>query len=174
MNFPNLLTVIRVLLTPLGAYALFKNGGSDSSWQIIAWFTFFVIGLTDFFDGRIARARNQITEFGKLLDPIADKLAIGTALVSLSLLGKLPWWATIIILVREVAVTVLRLAVIKDGVISASKGGKYKAMMQGFGAGWYILPLPHWLNIPRDLFMSVAIVLTVTTGYDYFKKVLKK
>ena len=83
-------------------------------------------------------------------------------------------WVTIVILAREIGVTVLRFAVIKDGVIPASKGGKLKALMQGFGVGWFILPLPHWLFIPRDIFMGVAIVLTWTTGYEYFKAVLKK
>ena len=174
MNLPNLLTILRVLLTPLGAYALFKNGGNDHHWMILAWCTFFIIGLTDFLDGRIARAKNQITEFGKLLDPIADKVSIGTAMVSLSLLHRLPWWVTIIILTREIGVTVLRFAVINKGVIAANKGGKLKALMQGFGVGWFILPLPHWLFVPRDIFMGVAIILTITSGYEYFRQVLKK
>ena len=174
MNLPNLLTILRVLLTPLGAYALFKNGGNDHHWMILAWCTFFIIGLTDFLDGRIARAKNQITEFGKLLDPIADKVSIGTAMVSLSLLHRLPWWVTIIILTREIGVTVLRFAVINKGVIAANKGGKLKALMQGFGVGWFIVPLPHWLFVPRDIFMGVAIVLTITSGYEYFRQVLKK
>ena len=174
MNIPNLLTVLRILLTPFGAYALFKNGGNDHHWMILAWCIFFAIGLTDFMDGRIARAKNQITEFGKLLDPIADKVSIGTAMISLSILHHLPWWVTIVILVREVGVTILRFVVISDGVIPASKGGKTKALMQGFGVGWFILPLPHWLFIPRDLFMAVTIFLTITTGYEYFKQVLKR
>ena len=174
MNLPNLLTILRVLLTPLGAYALFKNGGNDHHWMILAWCTFFIIGLTDFLDGRIARAKNQITEFGKLLDPIADKVSIGTAMLSLSLLHRLPWWVTIIILTREIGVTVLRFAVINKGVIAANKGGKLKALMQGFGVGWFILPLPHWLFVPRDIFMGVAIILTITSGYEYFRQVLKK
>ena len=174
MNIPNFLTILRVVLTPLGAYALFKNGGEDHHWMVLAWCTFFIIGLTDFLDGRIARAKNQITEFGKLLDPIADKVSIGTAMISLSILHHMSWWVTIVILAREIVVTVLRFAVIKDGVIPASKGGKLKALMQGFGVGWFILPLPHWLFIPRDIFMGVAIVLTWTTGYEYFKAVLKK
>jgi CDP-diacylglycerol---glycerol-3-phosphate 3-phosphatidyltransferase len=174
MNIPNLLTILRLLLTPLGAYALFKNGGDDHLWMVIAWCTFFIIGLTDFLDGRIARAKNQITEFGKLLDPIADKISIGTAMVCLSILHRLPWWITVVILAREVGVTVLRFSVLKDGVIAASKGGKLKALMQGFGVGWFILPLPHWIFLPRDIFMGVAIALTITTGYEYFKEVLRK
>jgi len=174
MNIPNLLTILRVLLTPVGAYALFKNGGEDHLWMVIAWCIFFIIGLTDLFDGRIARAKNQITEFGKLLDPIADKVSIGTAMISLSLLHRLPWWVTVLILVREVGVTILRFVVIKDGVIAASRGGKLKTLMQGFGVGWFILPLPHWLFLPRDIFMGIAIALTITTGYEYFRAVLKR
>jgi len=173
-NLPNTLTISRLVAVPFCCYALFKNGGDDWTWQIIAWTGFFLVGLTDFLDGRIARSRKQITSFGTFLDPVADKVAIGVAMVGLSMQGKLWWWVTILILVREVSVTILRLTVIKDGVIPASKGGKLKATFQGFGVGFYILPLPTWLHIPRDLFMAVAIYLTITTGYDYFKKVLKK
>ncbi|MEI8066641.1 MAG: CDP-diacylglycerol--glycerol-3-phosphate 3-phosphatidyltransferase [Actinomycetes bacterium] len=173
-NLPNFLTVLRFLALPFCAYALFKNGGEDTTWRILAWVGFFLVGLTDFFDGRLARSRQQITSFGTLLDPIADKAAIGTALVGLSMLHHLPWWVTIIIMVREIGVTVLRFAVIRDGVIPASKGGKLKTMLQGFGVGFFILPLPHWLFIPRDLFMAAAVILTITTGFDYFKKVLTK
>jgi len=173
-NLPNTLTISRLIAVPFCCYALFKNGGDDSLWRVIAWAGFFLVGLTDFFDGRIARSRKQITSFGTFLDPVADKIAIGSAMVGLSMQGKLWWWVTILILVREVSVTILRLTVIKEGVIPASKGGKLKAMFQGFGVGFYILPLPTWLHIPRDTFMAVAIYLTITTGFDYFKKVLKK
>jgi len=172
-NLPNLLTILRILAVPFCAYALFKNGGDETSWQLIAWTGFFVVGLTDFFDGRIARSRKQITSLGTFLDPVADKIAIGTAMVGLSLLGKLWWVVTIIILGREIAVTILRLLVIKDGVIPASKGGKLKTLFQGFGIGFYILPLPSYLHLPRDLFMAFAVLLTLTSGFDYFKKVLK-
>jgi CDP-diacylglycerol--glycerol-3-phosphate 3-phosphatidyltransferase len=172
-NLPNLLTILRILAVPFCAYALFKNGGDETSWQLIAWTGFFVVGLTDFFDGRIARSRKQITSLGTFLDPVADKIAIGTAMVGLSLLGKLWWVVTIIILGREIAVTILRLLVIKDGVIPASKGGKLKTLFQGFGIGFYILPLPSNLHLPRDLFMAVAVLLTLTSGFDYFKKALK-
>jgi len=172
-NLPNLLTILRILAVPFCAYALFKNGGDETSWQLIAWTGFFVVGLTDFFDGRIARSRKQITSLGTFLDPVADKIAIGTAMVGLSLLGKLWWVVTIIILGREIAVTILRLLVIKDGVIPASKGGKLKTLFQGFGIGFYILPLPSYLHLPRDLFMAVAVLLTLTSGFDYFKKALK-
>ena len=158
---------------PFCAYALFKNGGDDSTWRVVAWCGFFLVGLTDLLDGRIARSRNQITSFGTLLDPIADKAAIGTAMIGLSIQGKLWWIVTLVILAREIAVTILRFAVIRGGVIPASKGGKLKTMCQGFGIGFYILPLPHWLHLPRDLFMLFTVGITLTTGFDYFKKALR-
>jgi CDP-diacylglycerol--glycerol-3-phosphate 3-phosphatidyltransferase len=173
MNLPNLLTVARILALPFCAWALFKNGGSDPNWQIIAWTMFFVVGLTDILDGRIARSRNQISAFGTLLDPIADKAFIATALIGLSILEKLPWWVTIIILSREIGITILRLAVIKRGVIAASKGGKIKSLLQNFSVGFYILPLPEYLFIPRDILLAVAILLTMTSGYQYLRDVIK-
>ncbi len=172
LNLPNALTILRLLALPFCAYALFKDGGYTTLWRIIAWMGFFVVGLTDLMDGRLARSRNQVTSFGTFLDPVADKAAIGTAMIGLSIQGKLWWWVTIVILFREIAVTVLRLVVIRGGVIPASKGGKLKTMMQGFGIGFYILPTPHWFHIPRDLFMAATIAITLVTGIDYFKKVL--
>ena len=174
VNLPNSLTVLRLLALPFCAYALFKNGGNDSTWRIIAWCGFFCVGLTDLMDGKLARARNQVTSFGTFLDPVADKAAIGTAMIGLSIQGRLWWWVTIVILFREVAVTVLRLAVIRGGVIPASKGGKLKTLMQGFGIGFYVLPLPHWLELPRNIFMAATVIITLTTGYDYFSKAIKK
>lgn len=173
-NLPNSLTILRVIALPFCAYALFKNGGDDSTWQIIAWCGFFLTGLTDFLDGKIARARKQVTAFGTFLDPVADKAAIGTAMIGLSIQGRLWWWVTGAILAREIAVTLLRLIVIRDGVIPASKGGKLKAMCQGFGVGFYILPLPTWAHLPRDILMAFTIGITFTTGFDYFKKALSK
>ena len=174
INLPNALTIFRILALPFCAYALFKNGGDDDSWRIIAFTLFFIVGLSDILDGKIARSRNQITEFGKLLDPIADKAMLATASIGASILGMLSWWVTTIFLIREVAVTILRFAVIKKGVIPASKGAKVKTFFQSFGVGFYILPLPSYLNLPRDIFMAVAIYLTISTGVTYFRKALKK
>jgi len=174
LNLPNTLTIFRILALPFCAYALFKNGGDDDSWRIIAFTLFFIVGLSDILDGKIARSRNQITEFGKLLDPIADKAMLATASIGASLLGMLSWWVTAIFLIREVAVTILRFAVIKKGVIPASKGAKLKTFFQNFSVGFYILPLPSYLYLPRDLFTAVAIYLTITTGVDYFRKVFRK
>ena len=173
-NLPNSLTIFRIAALPFCAYALFKGGGDDTDWRIIAFILFFIVGLSDILDGKIARDRNQITEFGKLLDPIADKAMLATATVGASMLGLLSWWVTGIFLIREVAVTILRFAVIKAGVIPASRGGKLKTFFQNFGVGFYILPLPDALFLPRDIFMGIAIYLTIATGVDYFRRVLKK
>ena len=173
MNLPNFLTVARILALPFCAWALFKNGGNDPDWQIIAWLMFFVVGMTDVLDGRIARSRNQISAFGTLLDPIADKAFIATALSGLSILEKMPWWVTIVILAREVGITILRFAVIKRGVIAASRGGKIKSLIQNFSVGFYILPLPEYLYIPRDILLGIAILLTITSGYQYLRDVIK-
>lgn len=173
MNLPNILTIGRILALPFCAWALFKNGGNDPDWQIIAWCMFFVVGMTDVLDGRIARKRNQISSFGTLLDPIADKAFIATALIGLSILERMPWWVTIVILAREVGITILRFAVIKRGIIAASKGGKIKSLLQNFSVGFYMLPLPEYLFLPRDLLLGVAIILTMTSGYEYLRDVIK-
>ncbi|MEY3009027.1 MAG: CDP-diacylglycerol--glycerol-3-phosphate 3-phosphatidyltransferase [Candidatus Nanopelagicaceae bacterium] len=174
MNLPNALTVFRILALPFCAWALFREGGDDPTWQIIAWLMFFVVGMTDILDGRIARKRNQISNFGIILDPIADKAFIATALIGLSVLGKISWWITAIILIREVGVTVLRFAVLKREVISANRGGKIKSLLQNFSVGFYILPLPEYLFIPRDILLGVAVLLTLWTGYEYFRSALRK
>lgn len=130
--------------------------------------------MSDVLDGNLARSRGKVTEFGKFLDPVADKFMIGTAMVSLSILDRMPWWITIVILAREIGVTIFRLSVIKRGVIPANKGGKIKAMMQGFGVGFYVLPLSPSLYWFRDGFMYIAVVLTIVTGAYYVKSAFTK
>ena len=174
MNLPNSLTVIRILALPFFAWALFKNGGDDSTWRIIAWCAFFIVGMTDVLDGRIARSRNQVSAFGAILDPIADKAFIATALIGLSILDRIPWWVTVLILTRELGVTILRFAVIKREIISATRGGKFKTLIQNFAVGFYILPLPENLFLPRDLLLGVAMYLTIMTGLSYFRSALRR
>lgn len=164
---PNFITVARLLFVPVGAYTLFKNGGNDPLWQYISWIVFFILGLSDIWDGNLARSRNSITELGKFLDPVADKVMIGTAMISLSILNRLPWWITIVILVREIGITIFRLAIIKRGVIAANKGGKIKSTFQNFGVGFYVLPLGEGLYWFRDGFMLIAVILTIVTGFYY-------
>ena len=174
MNLPNALTIFRILALPFCAWALFKEGGEDPTWQIIAWTSFFLVGLTDILDGRIARKRNQVSSFGAILDPIADKAFIGTALIGLSILGKIPWWITAIILFREIGITIIRLAIVNRKVISANRGGKIKSLLQNFSVGFYILPLPENLYLPRDILLGAAVVLTMTTGLEYLRNALDK
>jgi CDP-diacylglycerol--glycerol-3-phosphate 3-phosphatidyltransferase len=174
LNLPNSITISRILALPFCAYALFKNGGDDSTWRIIAFLLFFLVGVTDLLDGKLARSRNTVTEFGKLLDPIADKALIGTALISLSILHTLPWWVTIVILTREIGITIFRFVVIKKGVIPANRGGKVKTIVQNLAAGFYILPLASSLFWFRELFMGAALILTVATGIWYLVEASKE
>lgn len=166
---PNTLTVTRILLIPFGVYTLFYDGGDNSTYQLISYAIFFTLGMTDIVDGRWARQSNKITPLGTFLDPVADKALIGSAMISLSILDRFPWWITILILTREIGITLFRLLVIKNGVIPASKGGKIKTLMQNFGVGFFILPLPAWLDWFKYGFISVAIILTITSAYDYLR-----
>ena len=171
---PNTLTVTRILLIPFGVYTLFYDGGDNTSYQLISYAIFFSLGMTDIVDGKWARQSNRITALGTFLDPVADKALIGAAMISLSILGRFPWWITILILTREIGITLFRLFVIKGGVIPASKGGKLKTLMQNFGVGFFILPLPSWLDWFKYGFISIAIILTITSGYDYLRSWYKK
>jgi len=171
---PNSLTLTRIFFIPLGVYVLFLDGGTNSKYQICAWTIFFVLGLTDILDGKWARQANRITPLGTFLDPVADKALIGAAMISLSIQGRFPWWITILILTREIGITIFRILVIKGGVIPASKGGKLKTFTQSFGVGFFMLPLPSWLEWFRVAFISVAIILTITTGYDYLRSWFRK
>jgi phosphatidylglycerophosphate synthase len=116
-NIANVLTGVRFLLVPVFLVALFVGDGHETYWRVVAFAVFAVAVITDRFDGALARSYGMVTEFGTLADPIADKALIGSALIGLSLLGDLPWWVTIVILARELGVTVLRFAVLRHGVI---------------------------------------------------------
>ena len=132
-NLANVLTLLRLVLVPIFLFALFYGDGHHTTARIVAWAIFAVACITDRFDGLLARNYGMATEFGAFVDPIADKTLIGSALIGLSMLGDLPWWVTVLILTRELGVTVLRLAVIRRGVIPASWGGK--AQDAGPGGG---------------------------------------
>jgi CDP-diacylglycerol--glycerol-3-phosphate 3-phosphatidyltransferase len=166
---PNTLTITRILLIPVGVFTIFFDGGDNSKFQVIAWSIYFVLGLTDIADGKWARQSNRITPLGTFLDPVADKALIGSAMISLSILDRFPWWITILILTREIGITLFRLLVIKNGVIPASKGGKIKTLTQNFGVGFFILPLPTSLDWFKYGFISFAIILTITSAYDYLR-----
>jgi CDP-diacylglycerol--glycerol-3-phosphate 3-phosphatidyltransferase len=167
VNVANLLTGLRIVLVPVFLAALFVGDGHETHWRLVAFTVFTVAVITDRVDGAIARSYGMVTEFGKLADPIADKALIGAALIGLSMLGDLPWWVTILVLVREVGVTILRFVVIRGGVIPASRGGKLKTLVQSVAIGLFVLPLHGaWLT-GAWVFMWAAIVLTVVTGVDY-------
>ena len=165
---PNWLTALRIALIPTGVWALFHS--PSAMWQSIAWLIYFILGLTDILDGHWARKSGRTTPLGAFLDPVADKALIGSAMISLAILDRFPWWIVIVILAREIGITIFRIVVIRDGVIPASKGGKLKTMTQSFGVGFYMLPLPEVLYPLRDALMGFAILLTIWTGADYLIK----
>ena len=147
-NLANVLTGVRMVLVPVFLVALFVGDGHETYWRIAAFSVFAVAVITDQFDGALARSYGMVTEFGTLADPIADKALIGAALIGLSMLGDLPWWITAVIMVREIGVTVLRLAVLRHGVIPASRGGKLKTLVQAVAIGLFVLPLSGaWLTV---------------------------
>ena len=166
-NLPNALTFLRLLLVPVFAWLLLADEGTNHPYRYLAALIFVIASATDYVDGALARKHNIVTTFGKVADPIADKALTGVALIGLSLLDELPWWITVVILARELIVTIIRFAVIKDGVIPASRGGKAKTVMQMLAIVLYLLPLTGWLVTFRTGVMAMALVLTVATGIDY-------
>jgi len=181
LNVANVLTVVRVLLVPLVAWLLVLEDGEEPLWRLLALAVFAVASITDHIDGELARRRNLITDFGKIADPIADKLLLGTVLVLLSWLGEVPWWITTVILVREVGVTLLRFWVIRYGVIAASPGGKLKTTLQIAALCVFLLPLDAWFDGAAYAWVHgsalalllAATAVTVVTGVDYVVRALR-
>jgi CDP-diacylglycerol--glycerol-3-phosphate 3-phosphatidyltransferase len=171
-NIANLLTMLRLVLVPGFVALMLADGGYDPAWRAFAWAAFAIAMITDLFDGHIARTYDLVTDFGKIADPIADKAIMGAALICLSSLGDLPWWVTIVILGRELGITLLRFLVIRYGVIPASRGGKLKTLTQGVAVGMYVLALTGWLATLRFWVMAAAVVLTVATGLDYVRQAI--
>ena len=172
LNIPNSVTVARVLLVPVVVVALLADGGSGG-WRWVAAAVFALAAATDRVDGYLARRLDQVTDVGKLVDPIADKLLIGTTLVVLSWLGDLPWWVTVVILVRELGITVMRFAVLRYVVIPASSGGKIKTVLQSVGIGLFVLPLNLLhpaVTVVAWVVIVAAVALTVVTGVDYLRR----
>jgi CDP-diacylglycerol--glycerol-3-phosphate 3-phosphatidyltransferase len=166
-NVANAITALRLVLVPVFGWLLMAEGGHETGWRIAAAVAFFVAGMTDLVDGDIARRFGLVTDVGKIADPIADKALTGTALVGLSLLGDLPWWVTVVVLVREIGITVLRFVVIRHGVMPAGRGGKVKTAVQGLAILLYVLPLSGSAHTVAVVVMACAVVLTVATGIDY-------
>jgi CDP-diacylglycerol--glycerol-3-phosphate 3-phosphatidyltransferase len=171
VNVANMLTIARILLVPVFVACLVAGG---TGWRLAALGVFVVASVTDVVDGRLARSRGLVTDFGKIADPIADKALTGAALISLTVLGELAWWVTALILVREVGVTVLRFAVIRHGVIAASPGGKLKTLLQVAAICLYVLPAS--LSPPaavKEVVMAAAVVVTLVTGADYVVRAVR-
>lgn len=171
-NLANYLTVLRLLLVPVFVVLLLTDEGRDAGLRVAAAVVFLAAALTDRIDGQIARSRGLITSFGKLADPIADKALTGAALISLSVLGELPWWVTVLVLVREIGVTLLRFVVIRHGVMPAGRGGKLKTALQVAAIILYVLPLTGVLHGIAVAVMAAAVVLTLVTGVEIVVKAL--
>ena len=166
VNLANGLTLGRLLVVPVFA-ALLLAADLSTAVRLVLFLLFTLACVTDVVDGRVARSRGQITRFGVLADPIADKTLVGSALIGLSLLGHVPWWATGIVLGRELAVTAIRMAVLRHGLIPASRGGKLKALTQNIAVAAYLLPLSGLAAAVRGPLLLVAVACTVLTGLDY-------
>jgi CDP-diacylglycerol--glycerol-3-phosphate 3-phosphatidyltransferase len=182
-NVANALTTLRIVLVPLFGWVLLMDGGQDPTTRVWAFAVFLIAILTDRIDGDIARRRNLVTDFGKLMDPIADKALTGMAFVGLSIIGELWWWVTILVLGREWGITVLRFWVIRYGVMPASRGGKVKTALQAVALSGLILPLQDlsgpWHAVGQALWwvavilMVAAVVITVVTGLEYVRDAVK-
>jgi CDP-diacylglycerol--glycerol-3-phosphate 3-phosphatidyltransferase len=171
-NLPNLITVVRILLAPVFFWLLLADAGADGILRWIAAALFILAIATDGIDGAIARRRGMVTDLGKILDPVADKLLTSGALVCLSILGELWWWVTIVIVVREVGITVWRMVELPRGnVMPAGRGGKLKTVAQAVAISFALAPL--WTIVGNGVFwlnwvlMGIALVLTVWSGLDY-------
>lgn len=169
-NVPNVLTAIRLVLVPLFAWLLLTHP-ADPGMRWVANAVFIAAILTDMADGKIARKYNLVTNFGKLWDPIADKALTGMGFIGLSILGELPWLITVIILLREWGITILRFWILKYGtVMAANKGGKLKTVTQSVGLAMFIPGLaflPWWWGWIAWVVMIAAFALTIWTGVDY-------
>lgn len=169
LNVPNVLTALRLVLVPVMAWLFLSEPASESHrWG--AAVVFVVASITDLVDGKVARAYGLVTSFGKLWDPIADKALTGMAFVMLSVVGELPWWVTVVVLVREWGITLLRFVILKYGVMAANRGGKAKTFMQTLALTAYLVPLSGPLHLLAVALMAVAVVLTVVTGLDYLRE----
>ena len=188
-NIANVLTMLRIALVPVFVWFLLLDaegslteafgGGLEAQnggWRWAAAGLFAAAMITDKIDGDLARSRNLITDFGKIADPIADKMLIGAGLIMLSLLGELPWWVTLVILARELGITVLRMVMLRTQVMPASRGGKLKTVLQTAGLQLMLLPLvviAGWLADVAFWIMIAALVVTVVTGVDYLISALR-
>lgn len=176
LNIANALTVLRILGVPVFGFLLLADGGDDVSLRLWAFVAFVLLMITDRIDGDIARSRGLVTNFGKLADPIADKALTGMAFVGLSIIGVLWWWVTIVLLVREWGITLMRFVVRKYGVMPASQGGRIKTTLQAVAIGGYLLPFEIWDNTISQVLrwgthvaMAAALAITMLTAVQYVR-----
>jgi CDP-diacylglycerol---glycerol-3-phosphate 3-phosphatidyltransferase len=177
-NIANYLTIFRLLLVPVFGWLLLAEDGLDPAHRWAAFGVFALAMLTDRIDGDLARSRGLVTNFGKVVDPIADKALVTMALVGLSVIGDVWWWVTIVVLVREWGITAVRFWVIRHGVTAAGRGGKVKTFLQTFGIGFYLLPrwtlpFPDVWDRLAAVSLGAAVVVTVVTGVDYLVQALR-
>lgn len=177
-NVPNVLTVFRLVLVPVFIWLMFLEASGARWWAVLV---FMVAAATDQLDGHIARAQNLITDFGRLMDPIADKALTLGAFIMLSIAGLLPWWVTILIAIRELGITALRAVLLRrDIVVSANKGGKLKTVLQIFAIWLLLIPwqslsaswpayasLAHGMLIFGWVVAGLALLMTVWSGLVY-------
>ncbi len=170
MNLPNKLTVLRICMIPFFVAALLYEGGASQNMRILADVLFIAASLTDLLDGKIARKYNLVTNFGKFMDPLADKLLVCSALICLIELGQLPAWVVIIIISREFIISGFRLVAADNGiVIAASYWGKFKTVFQMTAVILLIFNIPS-LALLTNIVLAVAVVLTVVSLADYIVK----
>ena len=170
-NAPNIITGARIVATPFFIWMLLADHGEMGPLRWAAAVFFVAAIATDAWDGHLARSRGLITDLGKLLDPIADKFLTGGALVGLSILGELPWWVTIVVLVREVGITVHRLFEARSVVVAAAWMGKLKTVAQSVAIALALFPfatvLGDWVIWVNIVTMTIAVALTIASGVDY-------
>ncbi len=168
--------MVRIAMVPVFGWALVMAADDAVGWRLAATGLFVLAALTDRLDGYLARSRGQITPLGVILDPIADKLLIGTALVLLSAQDRVAWWVTVVILAREVGITLWRFSLLRSEIVPASRGGKLKTVIQAVAIGLWLLPLTHlpaWVGVVAEVAIWLAVVVTVVTGVDYLARGLR-
>ncbi len=183
-NVPNALTTLRIVMVPFFAWALLIDDGQSTGWRWVAFGLFAAAMITDKIDGDLARKHDIVTDFGKIADPIADKALTGMAFVGLSIIGELWWAVTVVVLIREWGITVMRFWLIRRGVVMpAGRGGKLKTVVQTVALALLIMPLRQlegfwepvglvvwWIGLAT---MAAAVVLTVWTGVEYVRDTIR-
>lgn len=192
-NLPNILTGLRIVMVPFFIWTLVGGGPSGDDSMVSRWVAFglFAVAIyTDKLDGDIARARGLVTSFGKIADPIADKAITGMALIGLSVVGDVWWWVTVVVLLREWSVTLLRLSVLKRVVMPAAQSGKLKTALQALALGVLVMPLPHGdahgghfdgLGLAGEVVfytgqvaLAGAVVMTLWSGWEFYREVWRQ